>query len=279
MNLSKLACELPDSVDRSLSMWTCAELARTLVSEKIVESISPQSVQRILESQLLKPWRVHYWLSPKSPRDAVFRECVLDLRELYTRPLAPTERVLCLDEKTSIQPRPRTAPTRPARPGSPVLLEHEYKRKGALNLLAAFDITTGNVIGICRPRRRQIEYIELLEKIERETPESITTIHIVSDNCSTHHGKLVRAWLEKRPRFQVHFTPVHCSWMNQVEQWFSILQRKRLAVSNFEDLSILETRIQEFIAEWNIIAHPFKWTSKSFEKILAKVDTEMKAVA
>ena len=163
LHLTKLACELPDTAGRSLSLWTCAELARALIRDGIVESISPQSVQRILQSKRLKPWRVHYWLSPKAPRDDAFRATVLELCDLYTRPLGPHERVLCLDEMTSLQPRPRTTATRPARPNLlPVQLEHEYARKGATNLLAAFDTRNGNVIGICRPRKRQAEFIELL---------------------------------------------------------------------------------------------------------------------
>ena len=187
LHLVKLACELPDTADRSLSLWTCAELARTLRRDGIVESISPQSVQRLLESQKLKPWRVHYWLSPKVPRDTAFRQTVLDLCELVTRPLEAYERVLSLDEKTSVQPRPRTAPNRPALPGCiPVHVEHEYARAGALNLLAGFDTRGGEVIGICRKRKRQVEFIELLEQIDRRTPAEITLIHLVCDNIITH---------------------------------------------------------------------------------------------
>lgn len=273
----KVACELPDNEGRSLSLWTCAELGRTLRESGVVDSISPSSVQRILESHRLKPWRVHHWLSPKVPRDEAFRQQVLELTDLYTRPLAPHERVLCLDEKTSLQPRTRTTETRPPQPGPvPAHLEHEYIRKGALNLLAAFDTRSGEVIGLCRRRKRQVEFIELLEEIDRRTPASVTLIHIVCDNVSTHHGKLVRAWLEAHPRFQIHFTPVHCSWMNQVEQWFSILQRKRMVAPNFNDLADLEAKISAFIEEWNQVAHPFAWTPASFEKILAKVDATLR---
>ena len=107
----------------------------------------------------------------------------------------------------------------------------------------------------------------------------MTVLHIVCDNVRTHHGKRVRAWLARHPRFQMHFTPVHCSWMNQVEQWFSILQRKRLAVSNFADLGDLEGKILTFIVEWNEIAHPFNWRPESFDKILAKVDAHLDAIA
>ena len=132
----KRACELPDDVGRSLSVWTCAELARALKDANLIENISPQSVQRILESQKLKlPWRVHHWLSLKVPRDEAFNAQVMVIRDLYTRVLEPHERVLSLDEKTSIQPRTRTTATMPARPSKvPVRLEHEYMRKGAFNL-------------------------------------------------------------------------------------------------------------------------------------------------
>jgi hypothetical protein len=244
-------------------------LARTLERDEIVESISPQSVQRILESQKLKPWRVHYWLGATTPRDEAFKQQTLNIMDLYTRPLGDDERVLSMDEKTSIQPRPRTAETQPAQPdGVPVRIEHEYERRGALNLLAAFDTRSGKVIGICRRRKRQVEVIELLEEIDRQIPASVTIIHIVCDNVRTHSGKQVRAWLQRHPRFRLHFTPVHCSWMNQVEQWFSIIQRKRLVAPRFEDLQDLEAKIIAFIDEWNQDPHPFAWSQKSFTKVL-----------
>jgi len=280
-HLVKLACELPDEQRRrSLSLWTCAELARALRDTKAVETISPQSVQRILASNRLKPWRVHFWLSPKTPRDEAFRQQVLEIMELYTRALQPHERVLCLDEKTSLQPRTRSTPTRPPQPGLvPAQLEHEYTRKGALHLFAAFDTRSGEVTGILRRRKRQVELIELLEEIDRTTPAQIALIRILCDNVSVHHGKRVRLWLAEHPRFRMHFTPVHCSWMNQVEQWFSILQRRRLVAPNFDDLSDLEAKIIAFIAQWNETAHPFNWTAKSFEKTLAKVDAALALAA
>lgn len=239
----------------------------------IVDEISPQSVQRILMAHQLRPWRVHHWLSPKVPRDLAFRALVENIRDLYTRDLDPHEIVLSLDEKTSLQPRPRSTPTMPPLPApnpAPVRVEHEYKRCGALNLFAAFDTRSGVVTGICRQRKRQVECIELLEAIDRRTPEQITLIHVVSDNISIHHGKKVTAWLARHPRFKFHFTPVHCSWMNQIEQWFSILQRKRMNASNFASLIALKGRILAFIEEWNQMAHPFGWTRSSFDKILSK---------
>jgi hypothetical protein len=226
-----------------------------------------------LASQKLKPWRVHHWLSSSVPRDEAFRQTVRNLCDLYTRPLAPHERVVCVDEKTSLQPRTRTSSTRPARvPNEPVRLEHEYVRKGALNLFAAFDTRTGELTGILRPRKRQVEFIELLEAIDRSTPAAITLIHVIADNVSIHHGKRVQAWLAAHPRFRMHFTPVHCSWMNQVEQWFSILQRKRFGAPNFTDLADLEAKVLAFIEQWNEMAHPFKWTKASFDKVLDRAN-------
>jgi len=270
-HLVKLACELPDDCGRSLSTWSCAELARALVRDGVTDAISASSVQRILASQKLRPWRVHHWLSAKVPRDETFRATVENIANLYTRTLEPCERVLCLDEKTSLQPRTRTAANKPAKPGNvAVRLEHEYVRKGALNLFAAFDTRTGNVTAILRRRKRQDEFIELLETIDNDTPESVTAIHLVCDNISIHRGKRVKAWLVARPRFRMHHTPVHCSWMNQIEQWFSVMQRKRMRAPNYADLSDLETRITAFVAEWNDIAHPFKWSPKSFDKVLSR---------
>jgi hypothetical protein len=271
--LTKLACELPDTVDRSLSLWTCAELARTLVRNGIVDRISPQTVQRLLESSRLKPWRVHHWLSSKVPRDEAFRDLVLDLCDLYTRVPNREERIVSLDELTSIQPRTRSSATKPALPGlKPVLLEHEYERKGAWNLYAAFDIQTGEVIAQLHRRKRQVETIALFVAIDKATPRTVKTIHLICDNISIHKGKLARQWLERHPRFTMHHTPVHCSWMNQVEQWFSILRRKRLAAPNFADLDDLAAKIEQFVLEWNEIAHPFKWTASSFSKVLDKLE-------
>lgn len=270
MHLVKIACERPDNLGRSLSHWDCAELARQLMADGVVETISPQTVQRMLVNHKLKPWRKHLWLSPKVPRDAEFCRRVQNICSLYTRKLKGDEVVLCVDEKTSLQPRTRKSPTLPAQPGLPVRVEHEYERKGALNLFAAFDTRTGKVYAHTAERKRQKEFIEFLEKLDREIPAEITTIHLVMDNLRMHTGKQVQAWLEKHPRFQFHHPPVHCSWMNQVEQWFSILQRKRLAIADFKDKAHLAERLQAFVKEWNEQAHPFQWTKKSMAKIVAK---------
>jgi transposase len=272
-----MACERPDDVGRSLSQWDCVELARKLAADGVVTSISPQTVQRILSNHRLKPWRHHLWLSPQVPRDAEFAARVTEIVDLYTRPLASWEVVLCADEKTSLQPRPRLSPTLAAQPGLPVRVEHEYRRAGALNLFAAFDTRTGKVYARTAERKRQVEFITFLEQLEREIPACVTVIHIVLDNLIMHKGKLVQAWLAKHPRFVFHFPPTHCSWMNQVEQWFSILQRKRLGISDFTDKAALNERLMAFVAEWNEYAHPFNWSTKSAAKVMAKCEGRLAA--
>lgn len=279
LHLVRRACELPEQAGRALSQWDCAELARQLVIDEVVAAISPQTVQRLLAAHRLKPWRSHVWLHPRRPRDATFAAQVRAVADLLTRLLADDEVVLSLDEMTSLQPRPRRVPTRPAQPGRPVQIEHEYKRAGATHLFAAFDTRSGQVYGVTTRRKRQVEYLMLLAHLDQAIPASVATIHLLADNVSVHHGKLVRQWIAAHPRFVAHFTPVHCSWMNPVEQWFGILRRKRLRSPNFADLAALQRAILHFIAEWNEIAHPFRWTAASFEKILAKIDDALAANA
>ena len=274
LHVVKLACERPDHVGRSLSQWNCPDLARQLKADGIVESISPETIRSILHFHKLKPWRYHLWLSAKVPRDGQFAKQVQEIVDLYTRTLADWEMVLCVDEKTNLQPRPRLASTLPTRPGLPTRLEHEYKRAGALHLFAAFDTRTGKVYARTELRKRQHEFIALLAQLEREIPPSIRRIYLVLDNLSVHKGKQVQTWLQSHPRFLCFFVPVHCSWMNQVEQWFSILQRKRLRISDFSNLDHLAERLMAFVAEWNTRAHPFNWSAKSALKVMAKYEAQ-----
>jgi hypothetical protein len=279
LHVVRLACDLPDVAGRKLRQWDCTELAHHLMAEGIVDTISSATVQRILARWQLKPWRSHVWLHPRAPRDAAFMRTTREIADLYLRPLRPTELVLSLDETTSLQPRPRRTPTRPARPGDPIQVEHAYARAGAVHLFAALDTRTGTVYGLTFRRKRQVEYLALLEHLDQTIPTAITTIHVIADNVSVHHGKEVQRWLARHPRFVPHFTPVHCSWMNQVEQWFGILQRKRLRHPNFPDLAALTAAIRRFIAEWNTVAHPFRWTAQSFDKILAKAEAALPPAA
>lgn len=272
VHVVRLACERPDNLGRRLSQWDCQELARKLVDDELAASISPSTVRRILESHTLKPWRHHMWLNPKHPRDVQLYDAVSDMINLYTGELSDDDIVLSIDEKTSLQPRPREFPTQPAQPGNtPNLCEHEDTRDGALNLFAAFDTRSGHVYGQCAPRKRHKEFMAFLDYVDADIDETMTTIHLVCDHAKNHTGKQTHAWLAKHPRFVVHVTPVHCSWMNQIEQWFSILQRKRLRIVDFTSKQDLQAKVEHFIREWNEHAHPFNWSKKSVAKVMADV--------
>jgi transposase len=272
-----LACTVPDQAGASLSQWDSTELARRLVADGVVPAISPATVARFLRRHRLRPWRCHLWLHPRRPHDAAFLEQVHAIADLYTRTLLPTEIVLSVDEITQLQPRPRAVMTRPAGPGRPQQLEHEYRRAGALNLIAAFDTRTGEVTGYLCRRKRQPEFIRFLRHLDEVVPATVTTIHLIGDNVSVHHGKEVQRWLAQHRRFVLHFTPVHSSWMNQVEQWFSILRRKRLRHANFADLTALADAIVAFVDHWNTIAHPFRWRETSFDTVIAKAEAAIGA--
>jgi len=270
IHVVRLACERPDLLGRSLSQWDGHELARQLIAEGIVEDISASTVRRILAAHQLKPWRQHRWLHPKHPRDASFYATVAELIALSTRPLQAAEMGRVLDEKTSLQPRPRPSPTLPALPYHlPNRVEPADKRAGALNLFAAFETRSGQVYGHCYDRKRQQELITCLAAVDVEGADHIRTIHLMCDHVSTHHGQEVSTWLAHHPRFVVHFTPVHCSWMNPVEQWFSILQRKRLRIVDVKSTDHLHTKLAQCIQEWNQQAPPFNWSSKSVAKVMA----------
>lgn len=235
----------------------------------VVRSISHETVRRILRQHALAPWRVHSWLSPKVPRDEAFKALVTLILDLYQRTLRSDERVFCFDEKTNIQPRPRCAPTLGAAPGQPVRVEAEYERAGAFNLLAAFDTREGAVYGWLTRRKRAVEFLAALDALDATIPDSVTAVHVVLDNLRVHKSKAAAAWLALHPRFHFHFTPIHCSWLNQVEQWFGIIQRKLLRTANFASAAAMCEQIIAFIARWNANAHPFNWRSASVARIMA----------
>lgn len=279
MHVVKIACERPDVRERSLSTWDCQEIAAELIRASIVEQISVRTVQRILAHHKLKPWRFHAWLSFDVRRDTSFLTKIRTICDLYTRSLPETEQVWSVDEKTSIQPRPRAKPTRAATPKRVVRVEHEYLRDGALNLIAGFNTRSGEVLGVCRPRKRQAEFIEFLETLDAHVPQKVTTVHVVLDNVVMHKGKEVQKWLQAHPRMEFHFTPVHCSWMNQIEQWFGVLQRKRLCLSDFDSREDLERAIMLFIEQHNEHPHPFQWNTKSVAKVMAWAERKVMSFA
>lgn len=164
-------------------------MARHLIAEGIVASISEESVRQRLRSHRLQPWRYRMWLSAKVPRDAAFRAAVERLGDLYARPLLAQERVICTDEITNLQPRPRRSPTLPARPEWPVRVEHESKRCGALNLLTAFDTRSGQVFGVTAERKRQIEFLQWLSLLDADPPGQRDGDLPGAGQCADAHGQ------------------------------------------------------------------------------------------
>jgi hypothetical protein len=275
----KLACERPDVVGRSLAPWESAALARQLVHDGVVEAIAPQTVQRMLAHHTRKPWRHHLWRSPQVPQDAGCAAQGHEIVPLYTRPMGVWEMGRCVDEKTSLQPRTRTAPTLAAQPGQPVRGAHEDTRTGALHLFAGFETRTGKVYATTAERQRQVACIAFLEHGDREMVPTITPMHGILDHLRMHKGKQVQVWLAKPPRVVFHCPPVPCSWMHQVEQWCSILQRQRLPIADVADKQPLAERLLAFVAEGNEHAPPLRWSTKSVAKVMAKCENPVAKAA
>ena len=227
--------------------------------------LSHVTIGRIWQSFGLKPHRTEtYKLSP----DPLLIEKVRDIVGLY---LDPPDRalVLCVDEKPQIQALNRTAPLLPMRPGQAERRTHDYRRHGTTSLFAAFDVKTGHVIGKTQRRHRAIEFRKFLDHVDAAVPADLD-VHLIMDNYSTHKAPIIKAWLAKRPRYHVHFTPTYASWLNQVERWFAGLEAKQLRRGAHTSVRMLEAAILEHIAASNDAGTPFAWT-KSPDDILASI--------
>ena len=219
-------------------------------------SLSESEIGRILRNVDFRPHQVRLWLHSPDPE---FRPKVARICDLYLSP-PPGAHVVCVDEKTCIQALSRKHPMRRAAPGAPGRFEFEYKRHGTLTLLAAFDVRRGTVFGQCRERRTAADLDDFMRALARRYPKG--EVWIVWDNLNIHCGA---AWerfaVEHGGRFHFAYTPKHASWINQVEIWFGILQRRVLALGDFASRDELAERIDGFIAHWNRCeAHPFRWT-------------------
>jgi transposase len=174
-----------------------------------------------------------------------------------------------VDEKSQIQALNRTQPVLPMRLGEVERRTHDYDRHGTTTLFAALDVATGNVLGKCSPRHRATEFLDFLRAIEANMPTDLE-IHVILDNYATHKTPAVRRWLAKRPRFHLHFTPTHASWLNQVERWFGLLTQRQLRRGAHTSVAALTQAITDFIAAHNEAPTPFTWTA-SADDILAKI--------
>ena len=234
-----------------------------LMGEKL--GISHSTVSRIWKASGLKPHRVEAF---KVSRDPKFAEKLEDIVGLYVSP--PTHAlVLCCDEKTQIQALDRTQPGLPMKPGRAASMTHDYKRHGTTTLFAAMSTLDGSVISRCEQRHRHTEWLAFLKQIDRETPKE-KSLHLICDNYSTHKHPVVTAWLEKHPRFHMHFTPTSASWLNMVERFFRDITTARHRNGVFCSVPELILAIDEYIVHHNKNPKPFIWTAQA-KDILEKV--------
>ena len=239
--------------------WSCRTMARA-------QHVSPSTINRLWQEYNIKPHRTR---SFKLSRDIKFLEKLTDVVGLYLNP-PDKSLVLCIDEKSQIQALDRTQPGLPLKKGRCGTFTHDYVRHGTTTLFAALEILEGKVIGQCFPRHRHQEFLKFLRRLDEEFPEKLN-LHLVLDNYGTHKHPKVQFWLERHPRFTLHFIPTSSSWLNQVERWFGELTQKAVRRGAFVSVAELQEAIEQFLAAWNEGPRPFVWTA-TVEKIMAKVE-------
>ncbi len=264
------ACSLPRESAVPLARWSHRALARQVAATVTGQAPSSRTVGRWLKAERLRPWRYHNWQHIHDPER--FLERARPVLQLYTQALTFLQQgiwLVCVDEKTSIQAREGEEAPRPAKEGSPQLQEARYQRRGARHLFAGLSVADGKVAGICRLRKRFVDFQAFLqegiipEALRRQKP----TVYLILDNGTTHAPKQLERWLHQLPSvqegkltFEVFWLPPNASWLDQIEIWFSILQRKRLQPNHFASTQELEQAIADFIAYSNQTAKPIKWT-------------------
>jgi transposase len=264
------ACSLPRESAVPLARWSHRAIARQVAATVTGQAPSSRTVGRWLKAERLRPWRYHNWQHMHDPER--FLERARPVLQLYTQALTLLQQgiwLVCVDEKTSIQAREGEEAPRPAKEGSPQLQEARYQRRGARHLFAGLSVADGKVSGICRMRKRFVDFQAFLQEVI--IPEALRrqkhTVYLILDNGTTHAPKQLERWLQQLPSvqegkltFEVFWLPPNASWLDQIEIWFSILQRKRLQPNHFASTQELEQAIADFIAYSNQTAKPIKWT-------------------
>ena len=258
-----LACALPAEHGVPLSRWSALDLACEAVSRGITESLSGSTVRRWLATDAIKPWLHRSWIFPRDPDFAAKAERVLDLfeRRWEGRRLRPDEYVISADEKSQLQALRRRHDDLPPGPGRTRRVEFEYTRGGTLAYLAALDVHHAKVIGRCAPTTGIEPFRELVEQVMTQEPyASARRVFWVVDNGSSHNGQAsVDRMSEAWPKAVLVHLPIHASWLNPIEIFFSIVQRKAIKPANFTDLEQLERRLLEFQDRYNLTASPINW--------------------
>jgi hypothetical protein len=268
--VKQLACELPATTGVPLARWSCAELARELVTRAVVAAISAATVWRVLHTDAIRPWFHRSWIAPRDPRFATKAAVTLDLhaRVFDGEALGADEFVICADEKTSVQARCRCHPTLPPGRSRLMRVKHEYDRGGAPAYLAAYDVHRGQVMGRCEDTTGIVPFGALVSQVMTAEPyASAKRVFWIVDNGSSHRGKasikkLEGAW----PTLRLIHLPVHASWLDQCEIYFSIVQRKVVNTNDFTDLDQIRERLESF--ESDTTPSPNRSTGSSAATIL-----------
>jgi transposase len=267
---SALACSLPKEMGRALSRWSLAEIAAQLVALRVVISIASSTLGRWFAQEKLKPWRYHNWQHILDPQQFLQRaRPVLQLYQAAQQLLRDGIWVVCTDEKTSIQARERLQEPQAARSGHPLHVSPRYQRQGALHLFAALSVADGQKYGQTRQRKRFIDFQAFLLAVV--IPEAlrrrVQTVKLILDNGTTHAPKQLESWLQAQIvangwplSIEVIWLPPNASWLDQIEIWFSVLQRKLLQPNHFKSLEELAEAISTFISCGNQTAQPIQWT-------------------
>lgn len=276
VQVKALACELPVRHDLPLSRWSIADITRQVCRSGLVATISDSTIWRWLHEDAIRPWYHRGWIFPRDPDFAAKAGRLLDLyaRTWNDKPLRTDEFVISADEKTSIQARRRKHPTGSTGPGRPMRVEHEYMRCGAWAYMAALDVHHARVFGRCEATTGIGPFDRLVDQVMTRPPyNQAHRVFWIVDNGSSHRGAASVARLRERyPRLTLVHGPVHASWLNQVEIYFSIVQRKVLSPNDFPTLNTLAEHLLDFQSYWESTAKPFEWkfTRQDLQRLLAR---------
>ena len=272
-----LACQLPRDSGVPLSKWTAPDLRREVVKRGIVASIGESTIWRWLSEDAIKPWQHRTWIFP---RDPLFVEKAGPVLDLYAghwqgKRLGDGDFVLSTDEKTSIQARRRVHPSLPPAARRAMRVEHEYERCGAWAYLAAWDVHRAKIFGRCELKTGLVPFNRLVWEVMRQEPyKSARRVFWIMDNGSSHRGVASDRRLSGRwPRIVPLHTPIHASWLNQIEIYFSIVQAKVLSPNDYSELSAVKRALLEFQPYYEAIAKPFEWkfTREDLKKLMARL--------
>jgi transposase len=277
IEVKALACELPHKIGIPLSRLSIQELKREVIGRGIVAKVSGMTLWRWLTQDAIKPWRYRSWIFPRDVNFSYKAGRVLDLYGGFWegRPLSSRDYVISADEKTSIQARKRKHHPLAPQPGRVMRIEHEYIRKGAWTYLAAWDIKRAKIFGRLEEKNGIDPFDRLVGQVMSQQPyASAQRVFWIMDNCSCHRGeKSVKRLCKRWPNIVPVHLPIHASWLNQIEIYFSIVTRKVLTPNDFSSLAELEDRIFNFQDRYQEVAKPFEWkfTRIDLERLCEKL--------